>query len=233
MTLAAQTMTSAEASRLLGVTSRQIQRLADSGRITIVGHVGRTALLDTNSVLQLRQVGVARGRAWNEATIWSAIALLDGAREVGIDDASSRWHLRNRLRNMTAEQLVRVAGHRATIVGYRASASQLRAIGAAVMPAGTSALDYDGELSQTFGLAQTTSDAVDGYVSTDDAAALEARFFLTRDHGGNVTFRLTKSDRADARIASVATVAIDLAESLDTRQRSAGLRVLRRLLGRL
>jgi len=226
-------MTSAEASRLLGVSSRQIQRLADSGRITIVGHVGRIALLDTNSVLQLRQVGVARGRAWNEATVWSAIALLDGAVEVGIDDAATRWHLRNRLQNMSAEQLVRVAGHRATIVRYRASASQLRAIGAGVMLAGTSALDDDGELAQTFGLAQSTPDAVDGYVSAEDAAALEDRFFLIRDHAGNVKFRLTKSRRADAHIASVATVAIDLAESLDTRQRSAGLRVLRRLLGRL
>jgi len=226
-------MTCAEASRVLGLSMRQVQRLADGGRIAVIGHVGRTALLDTRSVLQLRQVGIARGRAWNEATIWSAIALLDGEADVGIGDASRRWHLRERLRQLAAEELVRLGVHRACVVRYRASAVQVSKIGKHLALAGVSALDYDVGVAETFGLAQSDSDGIDGYLAAERAAELVQRFFLTEDQRGNVTLRLTEGRRGNGRVASITTVALDLAESLDTRQRAAGLEVLRRELAGL
>ena len=76
---------------------------------------------------------------------------------------------------------------------------------------------------------------VDGYVSQSDLDRIVLAGHLVEDQGGNVVLRVVEDvARSTGRgIADSATVALDLAESLDPRERSAGRRELDRLLGAL
>ncbi|TQC39050.1 hypothetical protein EEB14_58625 [Rhodococcus sp. WS4] len=84
-----------------------------------------------------------------------------------------------------------------------------------------------------FGLSGRGGGAVDGYVVGDDLAGVIDTFGLVADGQGDVTLRVvTALDRffTTTTTLPVAAVAVDLMESLDTRERSAGTRVLGELL---
>jgi excisionase family DNA binding protein len=83
-------MTSDEVARSLGVSVRQVQRLVERGELREAGRVGRSVLVDADSVDLLRANGLHRGRPWNARTVWVAIDLLSG---VATDELSSsqRW----------------------------------------------------------------------------------------------------------------------------------------------
>jgi hypothetical protein len=228
-----ETMVSDEAAHLLGVSVRQVQRLANAGRLDVVHHIGRSAVLDAASVHKLANFGTARGRAWNARTVWAALGLLDGDDHVSLSSASQEWHLRERLRGMQPHDLVRHGRWRAKTIRYRASASYLDDLAQHLTLTGTSAIDADPKLTRLFGLSGARAASVDGYVSAEAVAALVNRFFLVRDIDGNVTLRVTDAEYHSSRIASVATVALDLADSLDPRQRAAGLRALTRMMRKL
>jgi hypothetical protein len=88
--------------------------------------------------------------------------------------------------------------------------------------------------SATMGLADTRD--VDGYLDAGDVAALIRRHGLKRDDGGRVTLRATSASLAmieGLAEAGPALAALDLAESLDARERAAGLKLLDAALGRL
>jgi hypothetical protein len=231
--MAGETMTSSEASRVLGVSVRQVQRLTNDGRLDVVHHVGRIAVLDAASVHKLANFGTARGRSWNARTVWAALALLDGHHHVSLSSPSQLWHLRNRLRRMHAEDLVRNGRGRATTIRYRASASYLDRLAQRLTLTATSAIDADPKLAKLFGLAGARTASIDGYLPAENLAGLQDQFFLVRDIEGNVTLRVTDDQHQSGRTASVATVALDLADSLDPRQRSAGLRALTRMMRKL
>jgi hypothetical protein len=231
--MASETMMSTEASRLLGVSVRQIQRLADAGRLEVVQRVGRTAILDAASVHKLARHGTARGRTWNARTVWAALALLGGDGNVSLSSQSQQWHLRERVRSMQAQDLVRIGRARARTVRYRASASYLDELAKHIALTGTSAIDADQRIARVFGLSNARAASVEGYAPAETVAKLEHQFALVRDIDGNVTFHVTDGQYQSGRTASAATIALDLAGSLDPRQRSAGLRVLRRLMQNL
>ncbi len=224
-------MTSGEAARVLGVSVRQVQRLVETGELSGAGRVGRSLLIDTVSVNLLRANGSQRGRPWNQRTVWVALDLLSG---VGSDEltSSQRWHLRERLRAMTPEHLVRLGRRRADVHRFRASESFLARVWHEVALTGGAALSADAELAREFGLAAGGRPVVDGYVGPDDLHRIVSAYHLAEDLGGNVVLRVlddvTRSRRGEP--AALATVALDLAESLDPRERSAGRRMLDRLL---
>lgn len=233
--MAADTMTTSEAAQLLGVSARQVQRLTERGTIRRIASVGRTALLDAHSVLSLAQHGgPGRGRRWHDTTVWAALALLDNRETGWPPDPSRRWHLRNRLAGMSVEDLIRVARSRATVLRFRASASFLESVAERVTRTGLSALS-DQRLAKELGLAVARAEGVDGYLSRDQLDELISRFHLVEDPAGNVTLRVAADEAplhpGDPVDASV--LALDLAESLDPRQRAAGTRYLSQHLARL
>lgn len=212
---------------------RQVQRLVGNGALDVVQTVGRSVLLDSTSVLRLRAVGTAHGRAWTEGTAWAALAMLDGDANGGIEDASLRWQLRDRLRRLDPEEFVRRAGRRARVRRFRATDTFLGELAKRVALTGTSALAADDGIARAFGLASADARTVDGYASAERLVELERAFFLVGDRSGNVTIHVTEQERATGPVAGEAAVAADLAESLDTRLRSAGLRALGDRLRRL
>jgi excisionase family DNA binding protein len=226
-------MTATEASRVLGVSTRQVERLVASGALSNASRVGRTLLIDANAVNHLRITGTQRGRPWKQQTDWVAIELLSYGASVGLN-SSQRSRLRRRLRTITPAELVRLARHRATVRRYRVSVSFLPDLRGRLALTAIPALSVSPELAARFGLAVASSTVLDGYVDTDRAAMLTSEFLMFGDTEGNVTLRSTATGHLDAGgQAPVAAVALDLAESLDPRERSAGSRVLTELLAAL
>jgi len=209
-----------EAAERLGVSTRQVQHLVARGELRLLAR----GVVDETSVERL--LAVRRGshtRAWAESTAWAAVALLSG-REAGWLGESQRSRLRGRLRGLGAEELVERARGRASVsryVAHRSAGERLR-----------------GELVDTssaaarLGLAATN--AIDGYLAATDLEAVVSRHGLIRDDTGSVTLRATSVDLGVVRdLVSAGDVlaALDLAESLDLRERRAGIDALDRALG--
>jgi hypothetical protein len=208
-----------EAAERLGVSTRQVQHLVARGELRSLAR----GVVDETSVERL--LAVRRGshtRAWAESTAWAAVALLSG-REAGWLGESQRSRLRRRLRGLGAEELVERARGRASVsryVAHRSAGERLRA-----------ELVETSSTAARLGLA--TTNAVDGYLATTDLKAVVSRHGLVRDDTGNVTIRATSMDLDVVRhLVSAYDVlaALDLAESLDVRERQAGIDALGRAL---
>jgi hypothetical protein len=84
------------------------------------------------------------------------------------------------------------------------------------------------------GLAATS--AIDGYLAATDLKAVVSRHGLIRDGTGSVTLRATSMDLdvvRDLVNAGDVLAALDLAESLDVRERRAGTDALARALAEI
>lgn len=136
------------------------------------------------------------------------------------------------MRGMSAGELVRAVAWRGETSTYRASASLLGEIRDRVVLTAGSAVDADAGIAGVLGLAGSARQAVDGYTGKDGAEELIDRFFLTPDPRGNVTLRLADNPPG-GRVADLVTVAVDLAGSLDVRERSAGLALINERLAGL
>jgi len=203
----------------LGLSTRQVQHLVAQGRLRQLAR----GVIDEASVDRLLAVrSGGHRRAWSQATAWGAVALLSGA-PVGWMDPRQRSRLRARLRVLDAAALVERARERASVTwysGHPASVVRVRAelvVTSCAFPA--------------LGLAE--SSVVDGYLDSSALAGTVARHGLVRDDEGRWTLRATSMDLgvvADLAGRSPALAALDLASSLDVRERRAGREALDRLL---
>jgi len=212
-----------EAADRLGITPRQVQHLVAGGELV---QPVRGALDDLSVDRFLAVRGASRTRAWSEPTAWGAVALLSGSTP-GWMGESQRSRLRGRLRSITAPRLVERVRERADVGRYSGHPAAAARVRAEIVD--TSAAH------RRLGLADSTR--VDGYVGADDdLAAIVSQHGLIRDDRGTFTLRATTMDRStiqDLAEKDVVLAALDLAESLDDRERRAGLDALERALERL
>lgn len=208
-----------EAAERLGVSTRQVQHLVARGDLRQVAR----GVLDETSVERLLAVrGGSHRRAWSTETAWGAVALLSGADAEWMGE-TQRSRLKARLRALGASDLVERARERAEVTRYAAHSSAGQYLFAELVDAA----DDAGRL----GLAATSN--IDGYLAAADVAGVVSRHGLIRDNGGRVTLRATSMDPEvirDLVQRSVVLAALDLAESLDVRERRAGLDALDRAL---
>ena len=212
----------AEVAERLGVTTRQVQHLAAQGDIRMIAR----GVVDAASVERRIAVhATVHRRAWSEMTAWGAVALLSGVVPEWLG-ASQVSRLRGRLRSLSATHLVERARGRARVTRYVGHSRSHDRIAAELI----SSLQN----SAALGLADTN--AVDGYLADVNVAALVRRHGLKRADEGRITLRATS---AGAEIVEKVTysgtilAALDLAESLDARERDAGLGMLDAALERL
>ncbi|MFD6446472.1 helix-turn-helix domain-containing protein [Promicromonospora sp. NPDC060204] len=215
-------LTVGEAAERLGISPRQVQHLVAQGHLRQIAR----GVVDETSVDRVVAVrGTGHGRAWAEPTAWGAVAILSGSQAEWMG-ASQRSRLRTRLRGLSSTQLVERARNRAvafSYAGHPASLPRLRGEIVDTSPA-----------SAALGLAATAT--VDGYVTVGELDAVVHRHGLVRDDDGQVTLRATSMDLAVVRAlaeTAVTLAALDLAGSLDSRGRHAGLAALDRALERL
>lgn len=214
-------MTSHAASQILGVSPREVRRLAASGRVQGSRFVGRTLVLDAVEVHRLARERRRPGRPWSERVAWAALNLLSGEEAQWLSSAE-RTRLMHRLRKVDAEDLEYLAMHRALVRRFRARESVLDEVETFVVPTGGSALDAT--RLQQMGLTGAVR-LVDGYLPMSEVELLQARFGLVDDPAGNVTLRgVTVEDAFQDGTTPLAAVVLDLGGSLNTRERAAGLR---------
>lgn len=228
-------MSVVDAAVALGVSRRQVERLAQAGDLAVARRVGRAFLLDAASVHRCAQMQRRRGRPWNEATAWAALALLSG-RAVDSIPAAQRTRLMHRLRRSTSDEVAYLARRRHTTVHrMRGWGGEMLGAGSVLVAGGVSALDADPALAARFGLTAGHPGVVDGYVLDTHLQTLVDTFGLVPDSGGEVTVRVVTEPHPFLTTGAlpVAAVAVDLMDSLHTRERSAGTRVLQELLDAL
>lgn len=218
-------MTTVAGAEVLGVSVRQVARLASAGELTVTRTVGGALLLDGASVHRLASQVRRTGRPWAPATAWAALALLSGE---GADwlEASALSRLRHRLRASSASQLCWMTRRRASVHRMRGWGSVT-----GLLASGVSAL-HDDAMSALFDLTAVDGGA-DGYVRARDLAGVLDAAGLVDDLDGDVTVRVVPEDAGYlVDHVLIAAVAVDLAESLDTRESAAGIGVLEDLLDR-
>lgn len=209
----------AEAADRLGMSTRNVQYLAEKGDLVQVAR----GFVDELSIERLLAVrGNSHVRAWSESTAWGAISLLSGEQAEWMGNRQ-RSRLRARLREISAENLVERARGRAVVTRYRAHSSARRYL--------LTELVRSDNVAGHLGLAETNR--VDGYLSTESLYDVISRHGIFSDVRGDVTLRATSMDMSlvrDLAGRGVVLAAIDLAESLDVRERRAGLDGLDRAL---
>lgn len=214
--LSVMTLAVSEAAERLDVSIRQVQHLVARGELRSPAR----GVVDATSVERLLAVrGGSHVRAWAEATAWGAVALVSG-RDASWMGESQRSRLKARLRALDAAEFVERTRGRAEVARYAAHTSARERL--------LKELVHTSEEAGRLGLAAT--DAVDGYLAASDVAGVVARHGLIRDDDGRVALRATTMDidviRDLARRGTV-LAALDLAESLDVRERRAGIDALR------
>lgn len=219
-------MTTAVAAERLGVSQRQVQRLIEARDLPATRTAGDAWVVDALAVNAMARARPARGRPWSPATAWAALWRVSG---LGVDwlDRRTTRRLDDRLASIDAEELVHATRRRAVIRRCRASESFLADIDALVIRTGARAME-----PSRFGMERDLG-RVDGYCTSEVATRLARDFHLVDDPRGNTTLRVAAVPSAvlEGRdVMPVAVIAADLAESLEVRERSAGLRVLEDLL---
>lgn len=216
-------LTSIAAAEILGVTPREVRRLASDGQLQGARLLGRTFVVDAESVQRLAQEPRRRGRPWSERIAWAALTIVSDSDAPWIS-AVERTRLIHRLRKSSVDDLVYLARQRARARRFRCHTTMLDDIASRVVPTGGSALHVD-NLRQ-WGLTPAQKH-LDAYLPVGDVDALAERFALVDDAAGNVTLRgVTCFDAFAHGRPPLAAVALDLADSLNTRERTAGLREL-------
>jgi len=216
-------MTTVACAEVLGISARQVARLARAGELTVRRTVGGALLVDGASVHRLAKQGRHNGRPWTAATAWAALALLSGER-VDWLDKSAVSRLRHRLRASSSAELCWMTRRRATVHRMRGWGKD-----AGLLHSGVSAL-RDQAMSELFDLTAVERGA-DGYVCASNFADVVNKLGLIDDVDGDVTVRVVPEDAGYAvEQVLTAAVAVDLAESLDTRESAGGTRVLENLL---
>lgn len=220
-------LTTSEAAELLQVSRKEVQRLARSGALATSASFGRAVAVDAVSAQRRLNRRPGRGRPWDPATAWGAIDLLQGG-DASWMGTSQRSRLRARLARTDSERFAVMVRNRAVTYRYRASESFLDGVAAGLVLSGVSNLSV-----ADFGLAAGGS-TVEGYTDRRGHQDCVREFLLVADQVGNVILHETPfvDIVAAGAHAGVAVTAVDLAESLEVRERSAGLGVLQQLLDR-
>lgn len=219
-------MTSTEVARRLGVTSRRVHDLVGSNDI----HGHRLAsgawLIDSDSVLryEAKHRGYP-GRALDPATSWAILWELSGLPATWLP-ARTYARVRNRLAHMTADALARAVASRTSATNFR-SANIER-----VLPD----IIATGRLAADVLATELMSDRrrAIGYVplGTDVDDFARKHFMVADVAGQDMLFVNTLPVEYAGTAMPPGVVAADLAVSLDTRERSAGLQALEEMQGR-
>ena len=217
-------LTTDQAADRIGVSVRHVQRLIADGDLVAIG----PDRVDADSVAQwlaLRQG--SRMRAWEEPTAWAAVALLEGLRAPWLGQAQ-RSRLRAALAAAKNTELAARTRNRAQVHRFYAHPRGLSHLAREAIPSGA---------TRGVGGLSAATDRIDGYVDDATLSRWIKRFRLEPDPAGNVTLRETTMPSSVvtdlARGKRHVLAALDLAGSIDARERSTGLRLLDRALERL
>ena len=209
----------------MGVSQRQVQRLAAAGRLAGVRRVGNSLVVDATSVAALGSQAVRRGRPWTPGVAWAGLWRLSGL-EAGWVTGQPSTRLDRRLARADARNLAWATRGRAETARFRASGTSLSLICGRLRLTGVSALE------QVRDSLTPATDRVEGYATTEELGVLVEEFYLVPDDLGVVAVRVADHPvvASWSGVMPVAVVGVDLLDSADPRERAAGEHLLDSLL---
>lgn len=211
-----------EAAERLGVSARQVQYLVAQGELTAPVR----GVIESESIDRFLAVrGPTRTRPWSQPTAWGAVAILTGV-DASWMGPTQRSRLKAALRSVTAAELLARARKRAQVKQFAGHSSVIRRVRDVLVDTAAA--------GTRLGLAEPTR--VDGYTDADGLATLVRHYGLLPDDAGQLTVRVTAFPMDTVRElteSGVVLAGLDLAESLDTRERRAGLDAIGDALERL
>jgi hypothetical protein len=215
-------LTATELAECLGVTRQRALGLLGSGAIAGCRLASGAWLADGDAVVRY-EIAARRGkgRSLDPGTAWGLLWEISGRRADWLGE-STRARVRRRIRESSAEDLAKAVAART--VAHRYTSTNAERAAAGLILTGRAAADILGT--------ELISDRrhVCGYVRSgtpDEYAA--TRFMLVDTGGQDIVYDNTLPIDFDGDIMPKGVVAVDLATSTDTRERSAGLRVLEEL----
>jgi hypothetical protein len=202
------------------VTRRRAVALLGTGEIAGRQLANGTWLADSDAVARYEVLGDrGSGRTLDRDTAWGLLWELSG---LDADWLSSRTlaRVRQRIRESAAEDLAKAVARRTVAHSYTAANAQRAA--AELIATGRAAADtLESDLL-------SDRRRVSGYVRSGTPDEYAASHFMVPDiNGQDVVYENTMPvDDFDGDVMPSAVVAADLARSIDTRERSAGLRAI-------
>ena len=229
MTMVRSWMTTAEAAEELAATRAMVHKLLKSGGLLVAGRAGRSILIDSASVQRYKNRRTLKGRSWNAATAWAALNIIEGGIPRWID-ATARYRLKQRLKIMDTDELAAAVGTKDQVKRYRIAPSGISRAADYFLPTGTTALN-DSVVADRFGLAAGRTDILEGYLDTVRAPMIVNGLSLVEDPAGNIIMHIVDGGYAFEGPGTPDTaIAVDLMESLNSRERAAGRNMLEKLL---
>lgn len=215
-------LTATELAELLGVTRRRALDLLGSGTVAGRRLASGAWLADGDAVARYEVIARrGKGRTLDRDTAWGLLWELSGLDANWLTD-STRARVRRRIRESTADDLVKAVAGRTTAHRYTAANAERAAAG--LIATGRAAADTLGT-----GLLSDRR-RVAGYVRSGPPDDYAASHFMAADLGGqDIVYENTLPIHFDGNTMPKAVVAADLATSTDTRERSAGLRAIEEL----
>ncbi|WP_427876928.1 helix-turn-helix domain-containing protein [Gardnerella sp. 2492-Sm] len=241
-------LTREEASAQLAVSTQRVSALCSNHLLTTYTFGSRKILISLNSVNRYKQQNYKSGRAYAPSLAFAALFMLSSC-EVSWINRQQKYRIEAYLRSITPQELVNRSKNRAKTMEYWCRKSRLVELSKhLILSAAT------GNMRSQFQLTQ--SDKIEGYVSNNNLGDLINKFHLKNKEDGvdssiiNVKLRVIEDSKVfdfisqnvssriteDTQVTSaksfmpIAVCAADLAESLDVRERQAGLNKLSELL---
>ncbi|MDR1213311.1 MAG: hypothetical protein LBK54_04375 [Propionibacteriaceae bacterium] len=215
-------LTATELADRLGVTRQRALGLLGSGVIAGRRLANGVWLADGDAVARYEVVARrGRGRSLDRSTAWGVLWTLSGLRADWLGE-TTRARVRRRLREWSADDLVRATAGRT--VAHRYTAANAERAAAGLIATGRAAADALGS-----GLINDRR-RVSGYVrsgSPDEYA--ESHFMVADVAGQDLVYENTLPVDFDGDVMPDAVIAADLATSVDTRERSAGLQSIEKM----
>ncbi|HEX2807543.1 MAG TPA: helix-turn-helix domain-containing protein [Kineosporiaceae bacterium] len=223
-------ITTAEAARLLQISTREVRRLIATGDLQAEA-VGRIFLLDEASVHARQRSPVRRGRALATGTAWAVLLEASGER-AGWLDRPTRSRIKSWLRRHAPEEISAACRKRAVRHDLRVLPAYLDAVilSEGVVPGGMTAAGSTDADIVTFGEAPR-----EFYCTGEALTHLRQAYHLSTAGEPNLIARVPLFDNPQvlARdVMPVAVIAVDLLESADVRTRRAGGDLLRTAMDR-
>ena len=216
--------TTTQAASILCISSHEAARLARDGRIKAIKAVGDALLLDAIDVQQYKNLHQGKGRPLSPDIAWAALLILSGFDVEWLSYPQLR-RLKLKLKTTSALDLLWQARNRLQTKRYRASESFFKELRNELILTGSSSSLFEFSLVEQ-------KHVLEGY-TTVNFEILEKKYHLVEDTNGNAIIHSAHGHVwffNKTETIPIAVAAADLAVSLDTREKQAGLAALERLL---
>jgi excisionase family DNA binding protein len=215
-----------DAARLLGVSRPRVLQLIYADELTARRTAGDAYLVTAESLQSYQRIRQGNGRPWKPGVALAALWLLSNLNVDWITYAQRR-RVVQRLKEVSAEELVWLTRRRATTKLVRISASFLNDLKDELVLSGVSS-----EFIHSLGLTRR-GDVVEGYLAARSYDKIKRRLHLAEDSNTNATLHLIDEccfEIAELKQMPEAVALVDLAASADTRERTVALSRLKELL---